>query len=114
MKVEGEIMVITAAQGIWQVLCAFNVVVSSGLVAWIYLLKTERRETVLGSGSKFTGEGLDVLANSVVFTFGLSNMLFWGYIFTVIKEERREVLLVLQKRQEEDEEDAVNKGETTL
>lgn len=58
-----------------------------------------------------TGEGLDLLANNIVFTFGLSNMLFWGYIYTVVKEERREVLLIRERRMEEDEEDAVNKGE---
>lgn len=58
-----------------------------------------------------TGKGLDLLANNIVFTFGLSNMLFWGYIYTVVKEERREVLLIRERRMEEDEEDAVNKGE---
>lgn len=108
-EVAGDIRLITYTQTLWQVLSAVHVVASSVLVAWIYLLKSERH----GGVPENSGQGLDLLANNIVFTFGLSDMLFWGYIYTVVKEERREVLLVRQKRQEEDEEDAVNKGETS-
>lgn len=105
-EVAEDIRLVTYTQTLWQVFSAVHVVASSALVAWIYLVKSERYGRLPNSG-----EGTDLLANNVVFTFGLSDMLFWGYIYTVVKEERREVLLVRQKRQEEDEEDAVNKGE---
>lgn len=105
-EVGEDIRLVTYTQTLWQILSAVNVIGSSILVAWIYLVKSERHGQLQN-----TGEGLDLLANNIVFTFGLSDMLFWGYIYTVVKEERREVLLIRERRMEEDEEDAVNKGE---
>ncbi|RMZ80442.1 hypothetical protein DV737_g3001, partial [Chaetothyriales sp. CBS 132003] len=49
----------------------------------------------------------DVLGNQVVFSVALVDMLFWGYLWTVIREERREVVQRVQQiRAEEEEEES--------
>lgn len=77
--------------------------ICSNIVAWIYL---HGGDVELGPT---TGFGL--LTSDVVFSISLSNMLFWGYIYTVIKEEKRQVMEVREKRRVEDEEDETNRGE---
>lgn len=89
-----------SAQTLWQTLAGLHVVMASALVLAIYLLKSAK----YGSTAR-VGEGWDLLANDVVFTVGMSDMLFWGYLYTVVKEERREVMAVVERRMVEDEED---------
>jgi len=79
------------------------VLICSGVVAWIYL-----RGGLVELGPS-TGFGL--LSSDVVFTVTISNMMFWGYLYTVIKEEKRQVMEVREKRRLEDEEDETNRGE---
>lgn len=95
-----EAFAILSAQTLWQTLAGLHVVLSSAVVLGIYLLKSER----YGSTAR-TGEGWDLLANDVVFAAAMSDMLFWGYVYTVVKEERKEVLEVLGRRREDDEVD---------
>ena len=49
-----------------------------------------------------------LLVSDVVFSIGISDMLFWGYLYTVVKEERRQVMVVREMRRAEDEEDETN------
>lgn len=82
-----QVAVRRASQGAWMSLAATRVFVMGGLAMWIYLLKSDRRDTIIThtvSGVKGTG----LLANSVVFTAAMSEMLFWGYVWTVLKDER--------------------------
>ena len=44
-----------------------------------------------GSGSGWAS-GMSGLCNDVVFTACLVDMLVWGYVYTVVKEERRAVV----------------------
>lgn len=47
----------------------------------------------------------DLLANRVTFTVGLTNMLFWGYLWTTLKDEGREIGKLLARRRAMEEED---------
>jgi hypothetical protein len=49
--------------------------------------------------------GVVLLANRVTFTAGLADMLFWGYLWTVLKDEGREIGGLLARRREIEEED---------
>lgn len=92
---------ITLVQSVWQGLAGIHVVVAAAFVAWSYVFRSEkygRRDM-----------GFSVLANNVTFTVGMVDMLFWGYLYTTIKEERREVLKVGERRRTEDEEDEANR-----
>ena len=46
-----------------------------------------------------------MLANQIVFSASLMDMLFWGYLWTVIRDERREVLGRVQMLREGDDEE---------
>jgi len=91
------------SQDLWQLLAGIHVLVCSVLVAWIYLYGAKIE---IGPS---TGFGL--LSSDVVFTVSISDMLFWGYTYTAIKEEKRQVMEVREKRRLEDEEDETNRGE---
>ncbi|KAK5942098.1 hypothetical protein PMZ80_006051 [Knufia obscura] len=91
------------AQDLWQLLAGIHVLVCSPLVAWIYL---QGGQVELGPST-----GLGLLTSDVVFTIAISDMLFWGYMYTVIKEEKRQVMEVREIRRVEDEEDETNRGE---
>ena len=89
-------------QDLWQVLSGIQVLIWSIIVAWIY--------TLGGRVELGPSVGLGLLANDVVFTVSISSMMFWGYLYTVIKDEKRQVLEVRERRREEDEEDETNRG----
>jgi hypothetical protein len=82
-----QVAVQRASQGAWMSLAATRVFVMGALAMWIYLVKSDRRDTIVPntvSGVKGTG----LLANSLVFTAAMSEMLFWGYVWTVLADER--------------------------
>jgi hypothetical protein len=54
---------------------------------WIYLMKSNSG-TIIDSDTIGGIKGLSLLANSAVFTAAMGEMLFWGYVWTVLKEER--------------------------
>ena len=94
-------------QSTWQVFAGLHGVVAAGFVAWIYLFRSQKYGR---SGMGVVGAAsTSVLANNVTFSIGMIDMLFWGYLYTTIKEERRTVLQVMEKRRTEDEEDEANK-----
>lgn len=90
------------AQDLWQVLAGVQVLICSVIVAWIYLRG--------GSVELGPSTGFGLLSSDVVFTATISNMMFWGYLYTVIKEEKRQVMEVREQRRVEDEEDETNRG----
>jgi Increased loss of mitochondrial DNA protein 1 len=84
---------------------AFVHVAASGLlVAWIYLIHSSRNLLSNSSPMIIPGSLGSILGNQVVFSTALMDMLFWGYLWTVIRDERREVLSAVQRmRADEDE-----------
>lgn len=78
--------VLRASQASWMSLAATRVFVTGGLAMWIYLLKSERG-MIIDTDTIGGVKGMGLLANSVVFTAALAEMLFWGYVWTVLKEE---------------------------
>lgn len=91
---------LTDAQNTWMTVSAVWVVLTTVLTGWIYVFRNERREE-----SSDRSEGWGLLANHVGFAVALVDMLFWGYVYTVVKEERREVGEVLAVRMAEEQED---------
>lgn len=52
-------------------------------------------------GVETGGSGvIGMLANRVTFTFALTDMLFWGYLWSALREEAREVLQTLARLSE--------------
>ena len=78
--------VLRSSQSTWMALSGTRVLLSGVLAMWIYLLHSERG--VLISTDNVSGiKGVGLLANSIVFTAALCEMFFWGYVWTVLKEE---------------------------
>ena len=87
-------------------LAVVHVFASGALVAWIYLSHSSRNILTGSTMSSRTMSGSlgALLGNQVVFSAALMDMLFWGYLWTVIRDERREVLSMVQRlRSDEDE-----------
>lgn len=97
-------------QSVWQGLAGVHVVVAASFVAWSYVFRSEKYGRHVGGAVGRINGGFSVLANSVTFTIGMADMLFWGYLYTTIKEERREVLRIGERRRTEDEEDEANRA----
>ena len=82
-----QVAVLRSYQASWMSLAALRVFAMGGLAAWIYLLKSDRG-TTMDSDTVGGIEGVGLLTNSLVFTAAMGEMLFWGYMWTVLKEER--------------------------
>lgn len=100
-----ELHTVLTAQSRWLTLAGLHVVGSALLVFWIYAFHSHSHANAVAGEAMFPG--LLRLANRVTFTAGLADMLFWGYLWTVLKEEGREVGKVLASRVglEDEEED---------
>lgn len=86
-----------------------HVIFASLLVAWMYVFRSQRgidRVPLLTQDV----DAASLLVNNITFTIGMVDMLFWGYLYTTIKEERRVVLSIMERRRSEDEEDDANKA----
>jgi Increased loss of mitochondrial DNA protein 1 len=86
-------------------LAFIHIAVSGVLVAWVYLFHSSRN---ILTGDRVSVPGVQgslgqLLGNQVVFSVALMDMLFWGYVWTVIREERREVLGRVGEMRSEDE-----------
>ena len=97
--------VLSAAQNHWMTLAFLRVVLQGGLCIWAYLVVGGRdllglRTGVMSSIKEESGSLKLVLGNQVVFTVALMDMLFWGWVWSVIREERREVLRGVQSWKE--------------
>jgi hypothetical protein len=91
-----ELHTLLTGQARWLAVAGIHVLGSSVLVAWIYLFHSHS-----ATGQSLPSEslsGLSLLANRVTFTAALVDMLFWGYLWTVLKEEGREVGKALARR----------------
>jgi hypothetical protein len=102
-----DLAVLSAAQGSWMGQAVLRVALEGLLCIWSYLVWGDRDLLGLSDGKSrnrgATGDGSlkMVLGNQVVFTLALLDMLFWGWVWTVIREERREVLRGVQQWREE-------------
>ena len=90
------------AQNQWMGLAGLRVLLMGVLVAWTYLFEGQRGGYV-GSFSKISGVSL--LANRAVFSAAMMDMLFWGYLWTNVKEEGRELAVAVSKLRDQNEED---------
>ena len=81
-----QVAVQHASQQSWMSLAATRVFIMGALVMWTYLMKSQRG-TIVDSDTVDGIKGISLLANSVVFTAAIADMLFWGYVWTVLKEE---------------------------
>ena len=86
-------------------LAVVHVFASGVLVAWIYLFHSSRNMLLGAATTSRTVSGSlgALLGNQVVFSAALMDMLFWGYLWTVIREERREVLTAVQGMRSDDD-----------
>lgn len=107
-----ELHTLLAAQSRWLSLAGIHVLVSSALVLWIYVFHSHsaagQSPADAGASAASLVVGFGRLANRVTFTLGLADMLFWGYLWTVLKEEGREMgrsLATRRDAQEEEEDD---------
>lgn len=88
-----KVYALLAAQTLWQALCAGLVFCNGALVVYVYLSSGGRR----GSSDRDIRVAT-LLSTDVVFAASMAGMLFWGYLYTVLKEERREVLILVSER----------------
>ncbi|ETI26912.1 hypothetical protein G647_10011 [Cladophialophora carrionii CBS 160.54] len=99
-----QVHTLLTAQSRWLSLAGLHVLGSSGLVAWIYLFHSQAHHyspaTTGQSLPSSSLSGFGLLANRVTFTAALVDMLFWGYLWTVLKDEGREVAKALARRRE--------------
>lgn len=99
-----ELHTLYTAQSRWLTLAGVRVLGSSGLVFWIYMFHSHGKSSLGFSGGEVARQGIALLANRVTFTLALSDMLFWGYLWTVLKDEGRQVAVGVARRREEEEE----------
>jgi Increased loss of mitochondrial DNA protein 1 len=95
-----KVVALRWVQGQWMGLAGIRVLLMAMLAAWIYVFHSERSR-----GSTFLAKtvvsGFGLLANRVVFTAAMTDMLFWGYVWTVIREEGTSVLEMIAKMRED-------------
>lgn len=99
---------LNSIQNTWQIFAGLHVVLAAAAVAWMYVFRGSKA-AVQGSRLVDEMDAASLLANNVTFTLCFCDMLFWGYLYTTIKEERRIVLGVGEKRRLEDDEDEANR-----
>lgn len=102
-----EIHTLHSAQTAWMTLAGLRVVAMGALVGWMYIFHSDRiygssSRTTTSSTSSRNRTGLSLLANQVTFTAAMMDMLFWGYLWTVLREEAREVAGKVAWRREEE------------
>ncbi|KAI1613927.1 hypothetical protein EDD36DRAFT_210299 [Exophiala viscosa] len=96
-----ELHTLLSAQSRWLTLAGLHVLGAALFVFWIYAFHSH---ALFGSDNAIFPSALR-LANRVTFTAGLADMLFWGYLWTVLKEEGRWVGSMLARRREIEDED---------
>lgn len=82
---------------------AVRVLLEGVFVAYMYLFYSTRYNARIAAGEQDVGV-FGLLANRVVFTVAMADMLFWGYMWTVLRDEAREVAGLVQKRRVMEEE----------
>jgi uncharacterized membrane protein len=105
-----ETHTLLSAQARWLTLSGLHVLGSAVTVVWIYLFHSHRAaaQTPVGKATMNDmglRESFSLLANGVTFTAALMNMLFWGYLWSVIRDEGREVAEAVMRRREIERED---------
>ena len=98
---------LVTAQDLFLIVGAIHVFVMGNLVVWTYLTKESVAVDARGPHLSWW----TLMANQTNFVLALTDMLFWGYLYTVLKEERREILVMAQARREVDDEERINARE---
>ena len=89
-----ELHTLFTAQSRWLTLSGVRMLGSAALVAWIYVFHSHRAALTSSSSSSAAAAvtaGFSLLTTRVTFTVALFDMLFWGYLWTVLKDEGRQV-----------------------
>ena len=98
---------LVTSQDLFMVVGAIHVFMMGNLVVWTYLTKESVAIDARGTHPSWW----TLMANQTNFVLALTDMLFWGYLYTVLKEERREILVLAQARNEADDEERINARE---
>lgn len=101
---------LVTAQSRWLMLAGLHVFAAAGVVVWIYVFHShqDKSQQAQQTSAQFLGLGLGRLAHRITFAAAFFDMLFWGYLWTVLKEEGREVAKTLARRREVQEEEDLN------
>lgn len=91
------------AQNQWMGLAGVRVLVMGLLVMWTYVFQGQRSGA--SSYAKVGMGGLPLLANRAVFSAAMMDMLFWGYLWTNVREEGRELAMAVSRLRDQNEED---------
>lgn len=90
-------------QSQWMAVAGVRVLIMGWLVMWAYLFHGDRSR-----GSRYGMKGMSgfaLLANRAVFSAAMTDMLFWGYLWTNIREEGRELAMAVSRLRDQSEED---------
>lgn len=90
------------AQNQWMGLAGLRVMLMGALVMWTYVFQ---RQAGGYTTSNAKMDGFTLLANRAVFSAAMMDMLFWGYLWTNVREEGRELAVGVSRLREQNEED---------
>jgi hypothetical protein len=94
------------AQNQWMGLAGVRVLVMGLLVMWTYVFQGQRSGA--SSYAKMGMSGLPLLANRAVFSAAMMDMLFWGYLWTNVREEGRELAMAVSQLRDQNEDELLN------
>jgi hypothetical protein len=92
------------AQTQWMGLAGLRVLLMGLLVGYTYVFEG-MREGYMSSFQLSKISGISLLTNRAVFTASMTDMLFWGYLWTNVREEGRELAISVSRLREQNEED---------
>lgn len=95
--------ILQSAQGQWMLVSAGKALTYGALVMYSYLVGPREQgvANVIPAQRNAGRWGIGLLNNRVTFTAAFMEMLFWGYLWTVLQEEGRELAVKIQKLREE-------------
>jgi hypothetical protein len=95
------------AQTQWMGMAGIRVLFMGLLVMWTYVFQGNRNDegSSYGGRKMNAGGGFTLLANRAVFSAAMMDMLFWGYLWTNVREEGRELAVAVSRLREETTED---------
>lgn len=97
--------VLHSALSSWMTVSSLQVLVMGALVGYSYMASPGANDswhpaTAVQRSKKSAWTGVGLLVNRVVFAGAFLEMLFWGYLWTALKEESRELAVAVQKNRE--------------
>lgn len=104
-EVGEKVYALRTVQNQWMGLAGVRVVLLGVLLGWMYVFQSERRDGFGMLSAPPPTKGFGLLANRVVFTAAMTDMLVWGYVWTVLREEGGDVMKMIATLRAEDDEE---------